>query len=52
MSCYSKMERTKMANKKITKVDNKIKRLLSTIMHSVPFKPNISELQKILEMYI
>ncbi len=29
---------------------NKIKRLLSTIMHSVPFKPNISELQKILDI--
>lgn len=29
---------------------NKIKRLLSTIMYSVPFKPNISELQKILDI--
>lgn len=29
---------------------NKIKRLLSTIMYSVPFKPNISELQKVLDI--
>lgn len=29
---------------------NKIKRLLSAVMYSVPFKPNISELQKILDI--